>query len=76
MESNQFHKNSQEAFEQAIERGSLSTQESWENFAGNYMYMYSESLSPKKEETTRFGTIRDWFKNINTRHYYAVTYLA
>jgi hypothetical protein len=49
-------RNSEEAFRAAIDAKILSVNEDWENYAGNYMYMY-----------TNDG--RDWFKNINTRHY-------
>ena len=47
---------SNKAFEWAIKRGILSDDETKPNFAGNFMYMHSQS-----------GI--DYFKNINTRKY-------
>lgn len=46
----------QEAFKEAIKTGILSDNETSQNFAGNFMYMYS-----------RDGI--NYFKNINTRKY-------
>jgi hypothetical protein len=43
-------------FDEAIEKGLLSTDEKKENFAGNYMYMYSQDN-------------KDFFKNHITREY-------
>ncbi len=47
---------STKAFERAIKREILSDNETKPDFAGNFMYMYSQE-----------GT--DYFKNINTRKY-------
>lgn len=49
-------KNPQEAFEQAIKAKVLSAQESAPNYAGNYMYMYTQNG-------------RDAFKHRLTRSY-------
>lgn len=46
----------QKAFEEVISSGILSDDETTQNFAGNFMYMYS-----------RDGI--NYFKNINTRRY-------
>lgn len=48
------------AFANAIERGLLTDNKSYDNYAGNYMYMYTE-----KEV--------DYFKNIVTREYISCT---
>lgn len=50
---------SQEAFDDAIELGCLSRVETDDNFAGNYMYMHSDSTY-------------DYFKHITTRKYLEV----
>ena len=51
-----FHENSQEAFEAAIASGRLSKNPQVDNYAGHYMYMYTQAE-------------KDYFKNINTRQY-------
>ncbi len=46
--------NSKEAFEQAIENGILSAREEEQDFAGNFMYMYSlEGVHYFKNRITR-----------------------
>ena len=50
-------KDSQAAFEAAIEAGRLSTDKALANYAGNYMYMHTDDDG------------RDSFKNIETRKY-------
>jgi len=50
-------RDSQQAFQDAIDKGTLSTDNNADNFAGHYMYMH----------TSRGGV--DAFKNINTRQY-------
>jgi len=47
----------QQAFEQAVTSGRLTTNPSDDNFAGLYMYMHTDSNG------------KDIFKNINTRKY-------
>ena len=56
--NNQFnqYKNPIDAFNAAIERGDLNTNESSEFYAGKWMYMYSTPTL-------------DVFKNIETRNY-------
>lgn len=49
---------SQLAFNEAIESGLLSDNNSYDNYAGNYMYM-----------GTRAKNGQHMFKNINTREY-------
>lgn len=49
--------NPNQAFDNAIEHGRLSTDDGAANFAGNYMYMGTDSEG------------HDLFKNIDTRHY-------
>ena len=51
----------QQAFKNAIDRGALSDVSTWENFAGGWMYMHSDDQ-------------KDYFKNINRRHYMGVRY--
>jgi hypothetical protein len=58
-------KNSKEAFEQAIEDGRLSTDKSVPNYAGNYMYMGTETKTGQGWRVRG----RDLFKNIVTRLY-------
>lgn len=53
------HRNPEQAFNEAIARGYLSTTPGTEHFAGDYMYMHSTALN-------------DEFKNIITREYYRV----
>jgi hypothetical protein len=48
--------NPKEAFQQAIDKGILSPKESDQDFAGNFMYMYTQ------EEV-------NYFKNVVTRKY-------
>lgn len=48
--------NRQEVFQKAIQKGILSPNKDDADFAGNFMYMYSENG-------------KDYFKNINTRKY-------
>jgi ABC-type dipeptide/oligopeptide/nickel transport system permease subunit len=50
-------KNSQEAFEHAIQVGRLSADKAQAKYAGNYMYMGTDESG------------RDLFKNIDTRRY-------
>jgi hypothetical protein len=50
-------RDSQQAFEDAIEAGRLSTDKALANYAGNYMYMHTDDDG------------RDSFKNIETRFY-------
>lgn len=50
-------KDSQEAFEEAIQQGRLSESATAGNFAGNYMYMGTDESG------------HDLFKNIETRRY-------
>jgi hypothetical protein len=52
----QTFKEPEQAFDNAIAKGLLSDDENKENFAGNYMYMYSENN-------------KDFFKDITTREY-------
>ncbi len=49
-------RDSQKAFDEAIQQGRLSTDAKAPNFAGNYMYMGTDNG-------------RDLFKNIETRSY-------
>jgi len=56
-------RDAQEAFKNAIEKGNLSTVQAWENFAGKFMYMYSDEK-------------KDFFKNKDTRHFLAVSYAS
>lgn len=49
-------KDSQQAFGEAIERGYLSSKKGAPNYAGNYMYMYTDAG-------------REAFKHIDTRRY-------
>lgn len=46
-----------DAFDDAIELGGLSVDETAPNYAGNYMYMYSDAAG-------------DHFKHIETRRYF------
>ncbi|MBM5783003.1 MAG: hypothetical protein FJ368_06270 [Pelagibacterales bacterium] len=48
--------NPEEAFQKAIEKGILSSNENDKDYAGNFMYMYSENG-------------KDYFKNIITKKY-------
>ena len=57
---------SAKAFDNAIASGTLSVTSQDENYAGNYMYMYSAVCD---------GYIEDFFKNINTRQYIRVLVL-
>jgi len=52
-----IHKDPQEAFRQAIERGTLDAEEESTLFAGNFMYMHTDMDG------------NDHFKNIITRQY-------
>ena len=54
-------RDAKEAFSNAIEKEVLSEDETQENFAGNYMYMYSSD-----------DLKIDYFKHINTREYIEV----
>ncbi len=51
------YRDSNQAFEDAIEAGRLSTDRALANYAGNYMYMHTDDDG------------RDSFKNIKTRLY-------
>lgn len=48
-----------DVFQLAINEGALSRDRAAANYAGAYMYMYSERLSPQR--------IRHWFKHSVTR---------
>ncbi len=52
---------SKQAFDNAIALGKLTAFSSKKNYAGNYMYMYSDE--------GEHGSIIDYFKNIDTRKY-------
>lgn len=53
------HINPNDAFNYAIEKGLLTVNEKDSNFAGNYMYMHTDSNGHN-------------FKNINTRKYISI----
>jgi len=57
----EFHTYSEKAFTNAISKGILSTKKGSENYAGLYMYMYSDAG-------------KDYFKHIITRRYTMVNY--
>ena len=57
--SHTYIRNSEEAFNNAIQIGIFSTDKNNEFWAGNYMYMFSEATL-------------DFFKNINTRKYESI----
>jgi uncharacterized protein YpmB len=55
-----FRSDSQEAFQEAIDKGDLSVTSGAHNYAGDYMYMYSlEGV--------------DYFKHFNTKRYIKVS---
>tara|TARA_R100000306_G_scaffold62010_2_gene66613 strand:- start:428 stop:634 length:207 start_codon:yes stop_codon:yes gene_type:complete len=57
MKNDLFIRDPQDAFNDAVEFGLLSTNPKLPNYAGHYMYMHSDKSG------------RDFFKNINTRKY-------
>ena len=63
------HRDPQDAFEHAIEVGTLSTTPTDPNYVGDYMYMYSDRypIDAIVEAETA-----DYFKHIDTRSYLAV----
>ena len=65
-----FHKNHIDAFNHAIANDYLTDNENDSNYAGNYMYMHSETI---KEQYHPESTVQiDYFKNIDTREYIKV----
>lgn len=62
--SDNYFRDSHKAFENAIEEGFLSIDETQTNYAGKYMYMHSHR--------NEYGTEIDSFKNIETRKYMQV----
>lgn len=55
------------AFDNAISEGRLSTDETADNYAGNFMYMGTSREAG--EVPISSGKRRDLFKNVNTRKY-------
>ncbi|KKK86710.1 hypothetical protein LCGC14_2760490 [marine sediment metagenome] len=64
-------RDSNQAFEDAIKAGRLSTDRAQANYAGNYMYMGT----PEEQDSSSHicgqscRHVRDLFKNIETRQY-------
>ena len=64
-------RDSQKAFDEAIQQGRLSTDAKAPNFAGNYMYMGTPEEQPSQGHICgqKCRHVRDLFKNIETRSY-------
>lgn len=59
-------RNSKQAFDNAIQKGDLTSTRGSFKYAGNWMYMHSKNMGDEVPE------VIDYFKNISTREYMQV----